>query len=426
MTTTPPSRYLVALVDGGGTVPPELGAVRALVARGHEVTVLAEDSTEADVWATGATFRPWVQGLNRPDRRPEHDPYRDWEVTNPLKLFARLVDTQFVVRRRVPRGRPGGDRGPAPRRGAVLAVRVRGHDRGRGGRRPVRGADAQRLPAALRGPAPARPGLPAGAGPLGRLRDRLVGGLSRRTFDRRGLDRLNALRAEHGLAPLATFWDQVHRAQRELVMTSPDFDFPGTLPDGAVYVGPVLDDPAWVEPWAPPPGEGPLVLVALSSTFQDQVACLQRVVDALATLPVRGLVTTGPALGPADLRAAPNVTVVASAPHSQVLAHAAAVVTHGGHGTVVKALAAGVPLVVAPHGRDQADNAARVTARGAGVAIKSTATPAAVAAAVRTVLDDPGYRAGAERLGAAIRRDAAGGALVRELEAVAGCPAPAG
>ena len=96
MTTTHPSRYLVALVDGGGTVPPELGAVRALVARGHEVTVLAEDSTEADVWATGATFRPWVQGLNRPDRRPEHDPYRDWEVTNPLKLFARLVDTQFV------------------------------------------------------------------------------------------------------------------------------------------------------------------------------------------------------------------------------------------------------------------------------------------------------------------------------------------
>ncbi len=68
MTTTHPSRYLVALVDGGGTVPPELGAVRALVARGHDVTVLAEDSTEADVRATGATFRPWVQGLNRPDR----------------------------------------------------------------------------------------------------------------------------------------------------------------------------------------------------------------------------------------------------------------------------------------------------------------------------------------------------------------------
>jgi MGT family glycosyltransferase len=401
--------------------------VRALVDRGHDVTVLAEDSTEADVRATGATFRPWVQGLNRPDRRPEHDPYRDWEVTNPLQLFARLVDTQFV--------------GPAPGyladvQAAIAAQRPDAVLCSQFAFGAMIGAEAAGVPFAVLMPnvyllpcaglPPLGLGFQPAHGPVGRLRDRLVGGLSRRTFDRRGLDRLNALRAEHGLAPLATFWDQVHRAQRELVMTSPDFDFPGTLPDGAVYVGPVLDDPAWAQPWAPPPGEGPLVLVALSSTFQDQVAVLQRVVDALATLPVRGLVTTGPALSPADLRAAPNVAVVASAPHSQVLAHAAAVVTHGGHGTVVKALAAGVPLVVAPHGRDQADNAARVTARGAGVAVKRTATPAALAAAVRTVLDGPGYRAGAERLGAAIRRDAASGALVRELEAVASCPAPAG
>ena len=49
--------YLFALVDGGGTVPPEMAAVRALVDRGHDVTVLAEDSMHADVVATGARFR---------------------------------------------------------------------------------------------------------------------------------------------------------------------------------------------------------------------------------------------------------------------------------------------------------------------------------------------------------------------------------
>ena len=60
--------YLVALVDGGGTVPVELGVVRRLVERGHDVTVLAEDSMIDDVRATGATFRRWVEAPNRPDR----------------------------------------------------------------------------------------------------------------------------------------------------------------------------------------------------------------------------------------------------------------------------------------------------------------------------------------------------------------------
>ena len=82
------NRYLIALVDGGGTVPVELAVVGRLVERGHDVTVLAEDSMEADVEATGAP--------NRPDRRPENDPYRDWECKSPRQLFARMLETQFV------------------------------------------------------------------------------------------------------------------------------------------------------------------------------------------------------------------------------------------------------------------------------------------------------------------------------------------
>lgn len=119
----------------------------------------------------------------------------------------------------------------------------------------------------------------------------------------------------------------------------------------------------------------------MSSGFQDQLGCLRRIIAAMGTLPVRAVVTTGPALDPAALDPPGNVTVLAAAPHRQVLDHAALVVTHGGHGAVMKALAAGVPMVVLHHGRDQADNAARVTARGAGLAVKRTATPAAVARA---------------------------------------------
>jgi UDP:flavonoid glycosyltransferase YjiC (YdhE family) len=165
-------------------------------------------------------------------------------------------------------------------------------------------------------------------------------------------------------------------------------------------------------------GTDPLVLVAMSSTFQDQIGCLQRVVDALRTLQVRGLVTTGLAFDAAALQPPPNVTVVPSAPHRQVLQHAALVITHGGHGTVVKALAADVPMVLLPHGRDQADTATRVTERGAGITLKRTAGCGAIASAVGRVLQNGTYRAAAQRLGDLIRRDARSHALVRELEEV--------
>lgn len=418
--TTVSLTYLAALVDGGGTVPPELAAVRQLVERGHEVTVLAEDSMEHEVLATGATFCRWTKAPNRADRLPENDPYRDWEVKSPMKLFDRMLDAQFM--------------GPAAR--YVEDVQAAIADR-----RPdvmlcsqfafgaMVAADAARIPFVVTMPniymLPAEGMPPLGMGfkpattAAGRLRDRVVGGFTLRVWDKKGLPRLNALRAELDLPPLAHFWDQVHRAERELVMTSADFDFPATLPAPARYVGPVLDDPTWVAPWTPPPGDDPLVLVGLSSTFQDQGRTIQRIIDGLATLPVRAVVTTGPALDPSSLRAHDRVSVVASAPHSEVLKHASLVINHGGHGTVIKALAAGVPMVVMHHGRDQADNAARVTARGAGLKVSRRAKPAKIAAAARSILDDDTYRANAQSLGDSLRRDASSGALLHELEAVA-------
>jgi UDP:flavonoid glycosyltransferase YjiC (YdhE family) len=157
----------------------------------------------------------------------------------------------------------------------------------------------------------------------------------------------------------------------------------------------------------------------MSSTFQDQITPLQHVIDALGSLPVKALVTVGPALDVTVVRSAPNVTVVASAPHRQVLRDTAVVITHGGHGTVVKALAAGVPMVLMPHGRDQADTAVRVVTHGAGVALTRSARPDAIGAAVRQLLENPSYRAAAQRLGETIRRDAASDLLVTELEAAA-------
>jgi MGT family glycosyltransferase len=210
------------------------------------------------------------------------------------------------------------------------------------------------------------------------------------------------------------------------VLTSEAFDFVAPrLPENVRYVGPRLLDPVWSEGWAPPPGDAPLVLVGLSSTFQDQLPLLRRVTEALGRIDVRGVVTTGPAIDPADVPAPPNVTVVRSAPHREVLRHAAAVVTHAGHGTTMKALAAGVPVVAVPMGRDQLEVAVRLVARGAGVRVSPRAGAAKLAAAVQRVLDRPEHRHAAQRLAAAIGEESAHDRAADELEALARTAVPA-
>lgn len=158
-------------------------------------------------------------------------------------------------------------------------------------------------------------------------------------------------------------------------------------------------------PWTPPDDDRPFVLVAMSTTFMDHLDQLQRAVTALGTLPVQGLVTTGPAIDPDQIDAPEGLIVVRSAPHRQVLAHTDVLVTHGGHGTVMKGLVAGVPIVCMPTGRDQPDNAARLTHRGAGVKISKNAKPAKIAAAVQHVLDDPSFQTAAACLGEQLRAE---------------------
>jgi UDP:flavonoid glycosyltransferase YjiC (YdhE family) len=408
--------YLFVTWDGAGSVPPELSVARELVSRGHRVSFLADPTIRAEAEAIGADFRPWREAPHIVSRRPEDDILRDYEAGSPPKLIARLCERLIA--------RPAGVQAAE----TVAAIRELGPDIvvssglliG-----PQMAAEAEGLPVfALMGniyPMPA-PGLPPfgtgwrpARGPLGRARDVVMSRIGRRLWDR-SLPVVNEARAGLGLTPLATLWEQLDHAERVLLLTSVDFDFPGKLPANVRYVGPRLDDPEWVEPWQPPVGDDPLVLVSLSSGSQDQLALLRKVVEALAGMAVRGVVTTGNAIDPIDVPARPHLQVLRSAPHNQVLEQAAAVITHGGHGTVVKALTAGVPQLIVPMGRDQLDNATRVTARGAGIRVKLNTKPAAIAAALRRLLDDPAYRSAAESLGATLRADAESGDAIRELE----------
>ena len=248
---------------------------------------------------------------------------------------------------------------------------------------------------------------------------RAAAALLMRVF-RTGMPALNQARAEYGLAPLRDLRDALDAVDRVLVCTSPSYDFAaGDVPGNVRYVGPQLDDEAgdagggtWDDP-----GGRPLVLVGLSSTVMSHEAeLLQRAADALGRLPVRGLVTTGPAVNPAVIRAPANVSVCRWVRHADVLPSCSAVLTHGGHGTVIKALTAGVPLVVVPLGRDQPDNAARVVYAGAGLRVSKKASVPALRDPIARVLDEPRYRAAAGRMAATLAAERDEGLVVDELE----------
>lgn len=120
--------------------------------------------------------------------------------------------------------------------------------------------------------------------------------------------------------------------------------------------------------------------------------------DAVAELPVRALLTTGRGLEAGVLGTIPaNVHVEAWVPQSDVLPRAAAIVCHGGSGTVLGALAAGVPMVAVPMFADQPHNARRIAAVGAGLAL-SKPDAGVLRAAIERVLADADHRRVARRI----------------------------
>lgn len=157
-----------------------------------------------------------------------------------------------------------------------------------------------------------------------------------------------------------------------------------------------------VEPlpdWVTDGGEDPLVYVTLGTVFSN-AEVLGTVVGALRELPVRAVVTVGPRGEPDALGPQPdNVHVARYIPQAQLLGHCSAVVSHGGSGTFLAALAAELPQVCLPQAADQFANAAAGAQAGAGIAILPDALSGeAVAEAVTLVLEKDAYRAAARRL----------------------------
>jgi UDP:flavonoid glycosyltransferase YjiC (YdhE family) len=203
-------------------------------------------------------------------------------------------------------------------------------------------------------------------------------------------DALDALRSEHGLPPDA---GMLHR-HLTVVPVPPSYRDPrDPLPGRTVHVRPAG--------WTADRQRGPLVLVTLGTVFaQESGDLFARLLMGVRDLAVDVLVTIGPALDPSELGAQPShVRVERFVPLAEVLPRCSAVVSHGGSGTVVAALAAGVPSVLLPMGAYQPLNADRCVALGVGRALDPmTATAGEVRDALHAVLHEPGYRAAAQAL----------------------------
>jgi UDP:flavonoid glycosyltransferase YjiC (YdhE family) len=283
----------------------------------------------------------------------------------------------------------------------------------------------------LPGLPPRGPGFLPARSPQEHLRD-LVGNAVIRCIDARdGLPAHNRARTQLGLRPLRSWFDQYDAAARVLVLTSRAFDFPARqLAPNVRYVGtPFEDAEAPATAWAPPwPGDDarPLVLVTLSTLAHGQAPLMQRILAALAPLPVRAVVTLGPALDPTLFTAPLNVVLEPFVPHAAVLPHVAAMVTQCGTGTLAKALAHGVPLICIPLAGDQHDNAARVVVRGAGVRLNGAASAEQIRGAIQQVMHEPRFRAGAQLFASALAGEDGTEQAMRELESLGGTnPSPA-
>jgi UDP:flavonoid glycosyltransferase YjiC (YdhE family) len=236
------------------------------------------------------------------------------------------------------------------------------------------------------------------------------------------LPMLNEARASQGLSPLNHMLELFDRPERFLIAMSAAFDFPAEyLPRNVRYIGPLLDSADWAQPWTPPWPAGsdrPRVLVSFSTTQQDQIEALQRTVDAVGRTEMDGVATVGPALEGVMLLAPKNVTLLPSAPHDAIMKEASLVVTHGGHGTVSRALRHGLPLLVMPMGRDQDDIALRVETRGAGLILPPDAAVTEIAAALNRLAGEPHFGVAARRLGEAVATDIEAERLAGEMEEI--------
>jgi UDP:flavonoid glycosyltransferase YjiC (YdhE family) len=220
---------------------------------------------------------------------------------------------------------------------------------------------------------------------------------------------LHELRAAHGLPPDL----ELAMLSRYLVLSpfppslrDPRFPLPATAHSYRSAMPTTVSDDftrPWL--WLERRRDVPLVYFTLGTVFNLESGDLfARVLAGLRDLPMEFVVTVGPHIDPAEFDPQPpNIHLEQYIPQSLLLPHCSAVISHGGSGSVLGALAHGLPMVLIPMGADQPLNAARCEELGVARVLDAVrATPGDVRSAVLEVLEDATYRINLERIKAEI------------------------
>ena len=398
--------FLGAFADAGHAFP-MLALGEGLVARGHEVALQTWDRWEAATVAAGMTYV----------RAPEYQVFPTDKL--PLKPYAAAVRAARVTVPQI--------EGLAP---DVVVSDVLTPA-------PALAGELCGLPVATLVPHvhPAlEPGFPIYSIGARLPRTRLGAALwapAQRRLVGKGLEQgrveYNGCRERLGLRPLPWMHTGLSRSLT-LVATLPQLEYPRAWPSWVRVVGPLM----WEPPAAgvdPPAGDGPVVLVAPSTAQDEEHRLLRAALSGLDGEPVRVIATWNGREPTEPLPAPRNAVVVPWLSYSKTMPRCDLVVCHGGHGTLVRALTSGCPVVVSPAVGDMAENAARADWAGLGVRLpRRYCSPRAVRLAVQRALSSPRLRARAREVAAWAAthdaRETAAIELERWAERVTRAPAP--
>ena len=403
--------YLLCSTPLYGHVAPLVAIGSGLVARGHRVVMLTGTRFEDRVRAAGLEFRPLAGAADFDERDPSTF-VPDLEKYRGLALSRYQVERTFVA--------------PIPQQHSAVQAILRTEapdavlvdcvfagvlplllDRSVS-RPPVLGAGIMPLAQSSRDVAPYNTALPPSSTTLGRLRNRSLNLLASKVLFARTQRMAERLVREAGGPSMggAFVLDLSALFDRFLQLGPAEFEYPRSdLAPNTTFVGPVLPGhagtPAELPGWWGELDDGRPVVHVTQGTLdnQDFSLVVRPTIDALADADVHVLVSTGrrpvETVGPVPA----NTRVEEFLPYAALLPRTDVMVTNGGFGGVLQALASGVPLVVAGASEDKPETAARVAHFGVGIDLR-TGRPAAgrIADAVHRILHDPAWRGRAQAM----------------------------
>lgn len=210
---------------------------------------------------------------------------------------------------------------------------------------------------------------------------------------------LNLQRSRLDLPPIERFHGGIS-PDLALVATYPQLEYPRRWPAGVEVTGPMTFEVPHPEIELPP-GELPLVLVAPSTAHDSGNHLVRTALQALADEPVRVVATTNRVVPQSPIEIPANAVLVDWLSYSQLMPAAALVISHGGHGTVARALGAGTPVLICPIIGDMSETAMRVAWAKAGLSLPwRLCRPEPLRWAARRILHEPSFAAEAAKIAA--------------------------